>query len=47
VQADVDRGLADGVTGTPTFFINGQRVAGFKTVEEMRTLLDAAIAAAE
>ena len=47
VQADVDRGLADGVTGTPTFFINGQRVAGFRTVEEMRTLLDAAIAAAE
>ena len=28
VQADVDAGLATGVAGTPTFFVNGERHAG-------------------
>jgi protein-disulfide isomerase len=45
VDADVADGTALGVTGTPTFFINGERVAGFRTVEQMRALLDAALAA--
>lgn len=44
VDADVADGTALGVTGTPTFFINGQRAAGFRTVEQFRALLDAALA---
>ncbi|MFO0840449.1 MAG: thioredoxin domain-containing protein [Phycisphaerae bacterium] len=42
VQTDVDAGKSAGVTGTPTFFINGTRVAGFQTVEQFRALLEAA-----
>lgn len=44
VQRDVSSGQALGVTGTPTFFIDGQRVAGFRSVAQFRELLDAALA---
>lgn len=43
VQRDVDTGEAAGVSGTPTFFIDGQKVVGFQTVDQMRTLLNAAL----
>jgi protein-disulfide isomerase len=39
------RGRAFGVSGTPAFFINGQRVSGAMSFEEMSKLVDAAIAA--
>ncbi len=46
VQRDVDSGLALGVAGTPTFFINGERLTGFRSVEVFRATLDAALAPA-
>jgi protein-disulfide isomerase len=42
VQRDVASGQALGVTGTPTFFINGRRETGFRSVSVFRALLDAA-----
>lgn len=43
---DQDASIANmlGVTGTPTLFINGERVAGVKTVEELTSVIDEAIA---
>lgn len=43
VQEDVDSGLALGVSATPTFFINGTRVAGFRTATQFAALLDPAL----
>ncbi len=43
VAQDVALGQAAGVSGTPTFFVNGQRVVGFRTVEQFRALLDGAL----
>lgn len=40
------RGEAAGVSATPTFFINGQKESGFKSVEDFSALLDAALAKA-
>jgi len=45
VEADLRDGREHGVTGTPTFFINGERVNAHWT--ELRTLLPEALAAAE
>jgi protein-disulfide isomerase len=42
VQQDVNSGISLGVSGTPTFFINGELVSGFQTVEAMSALLDEA-----
>lgn len=39
VQRDFDEGVLLGITGTPTFFINGRKVVGFRTVEEFRVEL--------
>ncbi|GMU80490.1 MAG: hypothetical protein AMXMBFR47_03610 [Planctomycetota bacterium] len=47
VQTDVDSGITLGVSGTPTFFVNGTRVAGFRTVEQFREILDQALAEAQ
>lgn len=47
VQTDVDSGASLGVTGTPTFFVNGTRVAGFRSIDDFRAILDQAIADAE
>ena len=41
VQADFDAGRAAGVTGTPTWFINGQKVSGVIPLEAWKTVLDA------
>jgi protein-disulfide isomerase len=45
VQRDVDSGRLLGVTGTPTFFLRGERVAGFRSAAQFRALLDEALAA--
>jgi len=39
VRADVDSGIASGVQGTPTFFINGRRYAGSYELEALQTAL--------
>ena len=44
VQKDVDDGLALGVQGTPTFFINGEKFEP-KSVEDFSSTLDDALAA--
>jgi protein-disulfide isomerase len=36
VERDVSEGRALGVTGTPTFFINGRRVVGAQPIEVFR-----------
>ncbi len=40
VQRDVNSGMALGVTGTPTFFVNGEAVAGFRTAEQLGEVVD-------
>lgn len=39
------RGRAFGVAGTPTFFVNGKKVAGALSFEEMQPVIEAALAA--
>ncbi len=41
VQADVDDGLTLGVTGTPTFFLNGEKVEAASTDDFVRQIDDA------
>lgn len=43
VTRDKDSGEALGVTGTPSFFLNGQRISNPKTLEDFETLIKAAI----
>jgi protein-disulfide isomerase len=45
VRDDVEAGNAVGVSGTPTFFVNGQRIQGAAPVETFAQILDAALAA--
>jgi protein-disulfide isomerase len=40
VQADAQEGRSAGVTGTPTFFINGQLLAGARPYTEFRALIE-------
>lgn len=41
INATRERGSKDfGITGTPTFFINGQRAVGFMSVDEMSAKID-------
>jgi formate-nitrite transporter family protein len=40
VRADYEAGLAAGVQGTPTFFIDGQRYGGFYDVESLTWALE-------
>lgn len=40
VRADFHDGVALGVNGTPTFFLNGQKIEP-ATTEEFRSLIDA------
>jgi protein-disulfide isomerase len=42
LQEDVAAAIAAGVTGTPTFFINGRRFSGDPTVEGLATAIAAA-----
>jgi protein-disulfide isomerase len=37
------RGVSFGVTATPTYFVNGKKVAGFVSFEEMQKAVDAAL----
>jgi len=39
VDLDVAFGTQNGVSGTPTLFINGQRVASVTAPEQLRTLI--------
>jgi len=40
VQIDMDRGIADGVEGTPTWFINGEMEVGAQREDALRALFD-------
>jgi len=40
VNAVARRGTIAGVTGTPTFFVNGRKAAGMMTIEEFSALVD-------
>lgn len=44
VQADFDDGLALGVSGTPTWFINNKRVVGVISLEDFKKIVDAELA---
>lgn len=44
VDKDVKDGQAAGVSGTPTFFINGQRLVGAQPFENFKTIIDAELA---
>jgi protein-disulfide isomerase len=43
VEEDVVSGRQSGVTGTPTYFINGQSYDGADDIETLRTILQRAI----
>lgn len=45
VQETLDYGLGLGITGTPTFFINGRRLVGVRPIEDFRAAIDAELAA--
>ena len=40
IKKSMEAGSALGVTGTPTFFINGRQLVGAKPVEEFKVLID-------
>jgi protein-disulfide isomerase len=42
VASDYASGLASGVTGTPTFFINGRRHTGPKNFDSLKRAIEAA-----
>jgi len=44
ITADVDQGIAAGVNGTPTFFINGKRFTGSPTYDGLKAAIDAELA---
>jgi protein-disulfide isomerase len=44
VQKDFTDGVAAGVTGTPTFFINGQKLVGAQPYAVFQAAIDAALA---
>jgi protein-disulfide isomerase len=44
VRRDAVSGLHSGVTGTPTFFVNGRRLEGGYHTEELRTAVELALA---
>jgi protein-disulfide isomerase len=44
VQHDVDEGTRLGVTGTPTFFINGRSIAGTQPIDAFASLIDQELA---
>ncbi len=47
IDAQSDGGASLGITGTPTFFINDERIETPRNTEQFRELIDAAIAAAD
>ena len=46
IQQHFDSGKAVGVTGIPTFFINGRRIAGGKSYEKLKTVIEEELARA-
>lgn len=44
VERDVAEGRALGVTGTPTFFVNGRRLVGLHSLETFREAIEDALA---
>jgi protein-disulfide isomerase len=46
VQRDIEEGVRAGVTGTPTFFINGQPFSGALPLEAFTRLIDDQLARA-
>jgi protein-disulfide isomerase len=46
VQETMDYGVQLGITGTPTFFINGRRLVGVRPIEDFRAAIEAELAAA-
>jgi protein-disulfide isomerase len=44
IQTAVDAGHELGITGTPTFFVNGRRLVGARPMEDFRALIDAELA---
>lgn len=47
VEKDLKDGTAAGVTGTPTFFINGQRLVGAQPLSAFVSMIDAELAKAK
>ena len=43
VGADVAQGRALGITGTPTFLVNGRTLVGAQSAEAFRTVIDEAL----
>lgn len=41
VQQDVNSGKAAGVSGTPTFFVNGKKIVGAQPFSEFKKIIDA------
>lgn len=46
VQSDTAQGIAAGVSGTPTFFINNQQIVGAQPYEAFKAAIDAELAKA-
>ncbi len=46
VKADFNDGIAAGVSGPPSFFINGRKVEGAQPFDEFKTVIDQELAAA-
>ncbi|VVC03333.1 Thioredoxin [Candidatus Burarchaeum australiense] len=44
VEKDFQDGLALGIDGTPTFFINGQRHVGYMSFDAMKGIIDGELA---
>lgn len=47
IEADRDRALRSGVRATPSFFIGNQKLEGVQSADDLRKVLDAALAAAK
>jgi protein-disulfide isomerase len=43
IREDIATGRASGVTGTPTFFINGRRYEGHHDFDSIRAALEEAL----
>ena len=44
IKASFDEGMAAGVTGTPSFFVNGRMIVGAKPIEEFKAMIDEELA---
>jgi len=46
IDRDINEGMLAGITGTPTLFINGQRLEGAKSLQSFVQLIDEELAQA-